>query len=391
MQIQQNMDGIQTTHVGTLPRPRRLRDLMQRKYSGAPCDEERYQQVLRHAVADVVREQVGCGIDIVSDGEFSKPGLFTYFSERLKGFERRPRAESNRSQHEIATVPEPHEDYANRTETGAARVSAPQLVCVGPVEYRGDKLVAADIANVKAAAAAAGVGNEHVFLVAPGPSGPIENAYYTSDEEYLHALAAELNKEYRAIIDAGLLVQIDDPFLEGIFLSPNLDAAQKLRRAEICVEATNAALQGIPPEYVRLNAHHGIEEGRRIAEAPFADIVPYLLRIEAGSYCFDAANPRHEYDYRLFERIKIPNGKVLVPAVIARAGNIVEPREIIAERIIRFARLVGRESVIAGADCSAAILSLEASTSADVRPAAVWEKFKAMRAGADLATEQLWG
>jgi 5-methyltetrahydropteroyltriglutamate--homocysteine methyltransferase len=196
-----------------------------------------------------------------------------------------------------------------------------------------------------------------------------------------------MGKEYRAIVDAGILVQIDDPFLPDIFYEPGLDDVQKKRRAEIYVEAINAALKGIPPEYVRFHTCYGINEGPRIYEAALKDIIDYVLKIEAGSYSFEAANPRHEHEYHLFERVKVPEGKVLVPGVITHASNIVEHPELIAERIVRFARLVGRENVIAGADCG---FSSQALYNTEVHNTVVWEKFKAMREGADLATQQLW-
>lgn len=387
MQLQQNTDRIQTTHIGSLPRPHALLDVMKAKYSGQNYDESAYQRTLRTAVADVVREQVDCGLDIVTDGEFSKPGFFTYIRERLDGFEARPGLKVQLFQQEVAAFPEYYEQYFKRAMMGGAVVSLAPVVCVGPVKYRGEKLVATDIANVKAAAAAAGVANEHVFLPATAPSGVGKNEYYKSDEDYFHALAAEMGKEYRAIADAGILVQIDDPFLPDIFYEPGLDDAQKKRRAEIYVEAINAGLQGIPAERVRFHTCYGINEGPRIYEAALKDIIGYVLKINAGSYSFEAANPRHEHEYHLFESVKVPDSKVLVPGVVTHASNIVEHPELIAERIIRFARLVGRENVIAGADCG---FSSQAMYDTEVHRTVVWEKFKAMRAGADLATQQLW-
>ena len=387
MQLQQNTDRIQTTHIGSLPRPHALLDVMKAKYSGQNYDESAYQRTLRTAVADVVREQVDCGLDIVTDGEFSKPGFFTYIRERLDGFEARPGLKVQLFQQEVAAFPEYYEQYFKRAMMGGAVVSLAPVVCVGPVKYRGEKFVATDIANVKAAAAAAGVANEHVFLPATAPSGVGKNEYYKSDEDYFHALAAEMGKEYRAIADAGILVQIDDPFLPDIFYEPGLDDAQKKRRAEIYVEAINAGLQGIPAERVRFHTCYGINEGPRIYEAALKDIIGYVLKINAGSYSFEAANPRHEHEYHLFESVKVPDSKVLVPGVVTHASNIVEHPELIAERIIRFARLVGRENVIAGADCG---FSSQAMYDTEVHRTVVWEKFKAMRAGADLATQQLW-
>src|SRR6478672_1713355 len=388
MQLQQNTDRIQTTHIGSLPRPHRLLDAMKAKYSGQAYDEKAYQDALHNAVADVVREQVQSGIDIVADGEFSKPGFFTYVRERLDGFEARPEMKLKLFEQEVAAFPEYYQQYFKQAMMGGAIVSLAPVVCVGPVKYRGEKLLQTDIANVKAAAAAAGVANEHVFLPATAPSGVGVNEYYKSDEEYFHALAAELSKEYRAIVDAGILVQIDDPFLPDIFYEVGLDDAQKKRRAQIYVEAINSALKGIPPEYVRFHTCYGINEGPPLYEASLADVIGYMLMINAGSYSFECANPRHEHEYHLFERIKLPEGKVVCPGMITHASNIVEHPELIAERIMRFAKLVGRENVIAAADCG---FSSQALYRTEVHHTVVWEKFKAMRQGADLATRQLWG
>jgi 5-methyltetrahydropteroyltriglutamate--homocysteine methyltransferase len=271
---------------------------------------------------------------------------------------------------------------------GGAIVPITPVVCVGPVKYRGEKYLQIDIDNVKAAAKAAGVPDQHVFLPATAPSGVGINEHYKSEEEYFHALAAELGKEYRAIVAAGLLLQVDDPFLSDIFVDPGLDDAQKKRRAELYVESTNDALAGIPAERVRFHTCYGINEGPRLHEAALSDVLPYMFRVDAGSYSFEAANPRHEHEYHLFERIKIPEGKVICPGIITHASNIVEHPELIAERILRFANLVGREQVLAGADCG---FSSQALYRTEVHPTVIWEKFKALRQGADLASRQLWG
>src|SRR3974390_1990921 len=388
MQLQQNTDRIQTTHIGSLPRPHRLLDAMKAKYSGGPQASSAFQRALRSAVADVFRKQVDCGIDIVTDGEFSKPGFFTYIRERLEGFESRPNMKIKLFEQEVAAFPEYYEQYFKQAMMGGAIVSLAPVVCVGPVKYRGEKLVRIDIDNVKAAAAAAGVANEHVFLPATAPSGVGINEYYKSDEEYFNALATEMGKEYHAIVDAGILVQIDDPFLPDIFFEVGRDDTEKKRRAEIYVEAITRGLKGIAPERVRFHTCYGINEGPRIYEAALADIIEYMLKINAGSYSFEAANPRHEHEYHLFERVKVPEDKVLVPGVVTHASNIVEHPELIAERIIRFARLVGRENVIAGADCG---FSSQAMYITEVHPTVIWEKFKAMRQGANIASRQLWG
>ena len=387
MNIQQNTDRIQTTHIGSLPRPHALLDLMKVKYNGQPFDRGKFEALLAASVNDVVRKQAECGIDIVTDGEFSKPGFFTYIQERLEGFETRPGQKMKLFQQEVAAFPEYYADYFKQAMMGGAIVGLAPVVCVGPVKYRGDEFVQRDIANVKRAAAAAGIADAHVFLPATAPSGVGINEYYKTEEDYFHALAGELSKEYRAITDAGILVQIDDPFLPDIFFEPDLDRAQMKRRAEIYVEAVNIGLKGIPPERVRFHTCYGINEGPRLYEAALSDIIEYVLKINAGSYSFEAANPRHEHEYHLFETIKLADGKVLCPGMITHASNIVEHPELIAERIVRFARLVGRENVIAAADCG---FSSQALYRTEVHDTVVWEKFKALRQGADIATKKLW-
>jgi 5-methyltetrahydropteroyltriglutamate--homocysteine methyltransferase len=387
MNIQQNTDRIQTTHIGSLPRPHALLDLMKAHYNGQPFDQAKFETLLAASVNDVVRKQAECGIDIVTDGEFSKPGFFTYIQERLEGFESRPGQKMKLFQQEVAAFPEYYAEYFKQAMMGGAIVGLAPVVCIGPVKYRGDKFVQRDIANVKKAAAAAGIADAHVFLPATAPSGVGINEYYKSEEEYFHALAGELAKEYRAITDAGILVQIDDPFLPDIFFEPDLDRKQMQRRAEIYVEAVNIGLKGIPPERVRFHTCYGINEGPRLYEAALSDIIDYVLKINAGSYSFEAANPRHEHEYHLFETIKLADGKVLCPGMITHASNIVEHPELIAERIIRFAKLVGRENVVAAADCG---FSSQALYRTEVHDTVVWEKFKALRQGADIATKKLW-
>jgi 5-methyltetrahydropteroyltriglutamate--homocysteine methyltransferase len=387
MSIQQNIDRIQTTHIGSLPRPHALLDLMKAKYNDQPYDWKAYDVVLKESVAEVVRKQAECGIDIVTDGEFSKPGFFTYIRERLEGFESRPDAKFKIFEQEVAAFPEYYAEYFKSAMLGGAIVKLAPVVCVGPVKYRGEKILQTDIANVKEAAKAAGIPDHHVFLPATAPSGVGANEYYKSEEEYFHALANELHAEYKAIVDSGILVQIDDPFLPDIFFEVGLDDAQKRKKAQIYVEAINMALKGIPADRVRFHTCYGINEGPRLYEAALSDIIEYMLKINAGSYSFECANPRHEHEYHLFERIKVPEGKVLCPGVITHASNIVEHPELIAERLLRFAKLVGRENVMAGADCG---FSSQALYRTEVHPTVVWEKFKAMRQGADIASKKLW-
>jgi 5-methyltetrahydropteroyltriglutamate--homocysteine methyltransferase len=387
MTLQQNTGRIQTTHIGSLPRPHHLLDQLKAKFSGQPFDQKAFDTALRQAVVDVVRKQVECGIDIVTDGEFSKPGFFTYIQERLSGFEARPNQKMLLFQQEVAAFPEYYAEYFKQAMMGGTIVAITPVVCTGPVAYHGQAPLARDIDNVKAAAAAAGVPLHHVFLPATAPSGVGINEHYKSEEDYFHALAVEMNKEYKAIVDAGLLVQVDDPFLADIFVEPGLDDQAKRRRAEVYVEATNVALKGIPAERVRFHTCYGINEGPRLYEASLSEIISYVLKINAGSYSFEAANPRHEHEYHLFETVKVPDGKVLCPGVITHGSNIVEHPELICERILRYVNLVGRENVIAAADCG---FSSQALYKTEVHQTVIWEKFKAMREGADLASRKLW-
>src|SRR6187551_2572515 len=273
MALQQNTHHIQTTHIGSLPRPHSLLDLLKAKYSGQSYDENKLNSVLTQSVADCVRKQVECGIEIVTDGEYSKPGFFTYVRERFDGYESRPNQKLMIFQQEIAAFPEYYAQYFKEAMMGGAILPLVPVACTGPVKYKGEDKLQADIANVKAAAKAAGVPDHQVFLPATAPAGAGTNEYYKTDEDYFHAVAAELNKEYRAIVAAGILLQVDDPFLSDIFVEPDLDENQKRKRAEIYVEATNAALKGIPAERVRFHTCYGINEGPRIYEANLAQVI----------------------------------------------------------------------------------------------------------------------
>jgi 5-methyltetrahydropteroyltriglutamate--homocysteine methyltransferase len=297
MAVQQNTDHIQTTHIGSLPRPHKLLDILKAKYGRQPYDEVELNSTLAQAVTDCVRKQIECGIEIVTDGEYSKPGFFTYIRERFDGFEARPNQKLILFQKEVSAFPDYYAQYFKDAMMGGAILPIVPVVCTGPVKYKGEDKLQIDIANVKAAAKAAEVPDHRVFLPATAPSGVGINEYYKNDEEYFHALATELNKEYRAIAAAGILVQVDDPFLPDIFVEPGLDDKQKKRRAETYVEATNEALSGIPAERVRFHTCYGINEGPRIHESNLPEIIEYVLKINAGSFSFEAANPRHEHEY----------------------------------------------------------------------------------------------
>jgi len=373
---------ILTTHVGSLPRPPALLDLMKEKLAGRP--PAGYDEHVRQAVADCVRRQVEAGIDIVADGEQAKPGFFTYVRERLEGFESRPQMKKELFAAEVSAFPEYYAEYFKQAMTGGAIAPVVPLVCTGPVKYCGGEALRRDLDNLRRAAQQAGA--KAAFMPAVAPSGVGGNEYYRSEEEYFHAVGEALRTEYRAIVDAGFVLQVDDPFLCDIFVDPAVPPERRAGRARMYVEAVNESLRGIPPEKVRYHTCYVINEGPRIHEAALAEVAPYMLRVNAGAYSFEAANPRHEHEYHLWESLKPAPGRKLIPGVITHASNIVEHPELIAERLLRFARLVGPENVIAGADCG---FSSQAMYHTEVHPTVVWEKFRAMRAGADLAARRL--
>ena len=376
---------ILTTHVGSLPRPHDLLDLMKEKLSGRSFDRERYEKRVKTAVTECVRRQSESGIDVVTDGEQSKAGFFLYVNERLEGFEARPKMRRKFFPAEVSAFPEYYAQYFKQAMLGGTVAPVVPMVCTGPVKYRGQEALERDIANLKAAAA--GVTPEGVFMPAVAPSGVGSNEYYRTEEEYLHAVGAALRAEYKAIVDAGFLLQVDDPFLSDIFADPDYDAKQRRARAAMYVEAINESLRGIPPEKVRFHTCYGINEGPRIHEAALSEVVGPMLEVNAGFYSFEAANPRHEHEYHLWETVKLPEGRKLIPGVITHASNIVEHPELIAERLMRYAKLVGRENVVAGADCG---FSSQATYSTEVHPTVVWAKFEALRDGARLASERLF-
>ena len=378
-------DRILTTHVGSLPRPAALLDLMKARLTGGAVDPHAYDAQVAAAVAGIVGEQIANGLDIVSDGEMSKPGFFTYVQERLDGFEARPGQGTQPFAAEVAAFPEYYAAYFKRAMFGGTLTAVAPMFCIGPVAYRGQAALDQDLANLRAALAP--TPHATAFVPAVAPAGVGSNAYYKSDEEFLYAVGEALRTEYLAIVAAGFLLQVDDPFMSDVFVDPALDAAARIRRADLHVEVINHALRGIPAEKIRFHTCYGINEGPRIHEAPMSEIVGHMLRVNAGAYSFEAANCRHEHEYHLWETVKLPEGKVIMPGVITHASNIVEHHELIAERIIRFANLVGRENVIASADCG---FSSQACYHPEVHPTVMWAKFRSMAEGARLASARLW-
>ena len=375
---------ILTTHVGSLPRPHELLDMMKARLAGVPYDRAAYDAKVREAVAETVARQLECGIDIVADGEQSKPGFFTYVRERLQGFEPRPGMRVPFYEAEVSAFPEYYKDYFARAMGGGGVAPMVPMVCTGPVRYTGQEAVARDIDNLKAALR--GREAASAFMPSVAPSGAGLNEHYRTDEEYFEAVGDALREEYKAIVDAGFLLQIDDPFLSDVYSDARYDDKQRQKKAGLFVDALNHALRGIPEDKVRFHTCYGINEGPRIFDARLKDVVGDMLKVKARYYSFEGANARHEHEYHVWESVRLAPGKALIPGVITHASNIVEHPELIAERLVRYARIVGAENVIASADCG---FSSQACYKTEVHPKVIWEKFKALAEGARLASRQL--
>jgi 5-methyltetrahydropteroyltriglutamate--homocysteine methyltransferase len=387
--MKRSTERILTTHVGSLARPRAVLDLLFAKERAEKFDSDFFESSVRDAVGEIVKRQVDAGIDVVCDGEQSKSSFLTYIAERLKGFSPSEKQGEDLWVESRETIAFP-EFYDAHRKTREGLVAQPvKLVCTGPVEYSGHVELQRDIANVKAAAEAAGV--EEVFMSAVSPSdveGQQPNEFYKTDEEYLAAIADAMHEEYQAIVEAGLILQIDDPRLLTYYISrPDLSVADCRQWAELRVEALNHALRGMPADRVRFHTCYGINIGPRVHEMNLADIVDIMLKVNAGAYLFEAGNPRHEHEWRVWENVKVPEGKLLIPGVISHSTPLVEHPELIAQRLERFASVVGRENLIAGSDCGFASF---AATEQEIHPTIVWAKFQNLAEGARLATQRLW-
>ena len=387
--MQRSTGRILTTHVGSLARPRAVLDLLFAKERGEEFDGDVFETSVADAVGEIVKQQAECGIDVVCDGEQSKSSFLTYIAERLKGFSPSEKEGEDLWVESRETIAFP-EFYDAHRKTREGLVAQPvKLVCTAPVKYIGHTSLQRDIANVKAAGEAAGV--EEVFMTAVSPSdveGQQPNEFYKSDEEYLTAIADAMHEEYRAIVDAGLILQIDDPRLLTYYISrPDLSVNDCRHWAELRVEALNHALRGLPADRVRFHTCYGINIGPRVHEMNLADIVDIMLKVNAGAYLFEAGNPRHEHEWCVWENVKVPDGKLLIPGVISHSTPLVEHPELIAQRLERFASVVGRENLIAGSDCGFASF---AATEQEIHPTIVWAKFQNLAEGARLASERLW-
>ena len=392
--MRRSLERVLTTHVGSLIRPPELLDFIGKRTRREPYDERAYQQCLSASVRKIVAQQKQAGIDVPSDGEFGKQISWSQYAlERLSGFERRA----------VDRAANPFARGADRTRfaefyaeldaadgpPATAGATGSLAVCVGPIEYTGQEQIQRDIANFKAALQAAGVSEGFLPVAAPASVIPDRrNEYYASDEDCLQALASAMRTEYRAIVDAGLLLQLDDARFAVTYdrMVPPASLADYRRWVALHVEVLNAALEGIPEDRVRYHVCWGSWPGPHTTDVPLRDVVDLVLRVRAGAYLIEGANPRHEHEWRVWESAKLPAGRVLVPGVVSHATNIVEHPELVAERLVRIARLVGPENVMAGTDCGFA----QGPFHRRVHPSIMWAKLEALAEGARLAGRQLF-
>ncbi len=387
--MKRSTDRILATHAGSLPRPDDLLQMIWARERGKPYDANALRSRLQQAVREVVEKQVDIGFDVVNDGEFGKSSFIHYVNERLGGFEpsKEPAGSPFAGSREFKSFPEYYVSMAKGTPQPSA--AAMHMVCTGPATYKGQELLRADIENLKAALKEAK--QEEAFMTAIAPSD-VEwwqsNEYYKSEEEFLLAVADAMSVEYRAIVEAGFILQIDDPRLVTQYaMQPDWSVEQCRKWANVRVDALNHALRGLPREKVRFHTCYSINMGPRVHDMELKDIVDIFLRVNAGAYSFEASNPRHEHEWSVWKDVKLPPDTVLIPGVVTQSSVLVEHPNLVAERLTRFAGVVGRENVIAGADCGFATFA----GSDEIHASIAWAKLSALAEGARIASRQLWG
>jgi 5-methyltetrahydropteroyltriglutamate--homocysteine methyltransferase len=381
---------ILTTHVGSLIRPPELQDFLRLKQAGKPYDDKAYQSCLTDAVAAVVARQAQAGIDVVSDGEFGKSISWSQYAlERLGGFERRPIRNEAANPFKRGADRARFPEFYAELDAHDGVVTTVDAVCVGPITYTGQAELKRDIDNFKAALK--GVKAEEAFLPVAAPASVIpdrKNEFYKSDEELQAAIAEAMRTEYKMIVDAGFLVQLDDARNAVTYdrMVPPASFDDYRRWLEKQVEIINHAIAGLPADRIRYHVCWGSWPGPHTSDVPLKDIVDLILKVKVGAYVIEGANPRHEHEWQVWRTAKLGAGQVLIPGVISHATNVVEHPELVAERIVRLAKIVGRDNVIAGTDCGFA----QGPFHRRVHPSIMWAKLEALAAGARLASQQLW-
>jgi 5-methyltetrahydropteroyltriglutamate--homocysteine methyltransferase len=387
--MERSTDRILTTHVGSLIRPPALQEFLRAKQGGTPFEQKAYDKCLTDSVAGIVRRQAEAGVDVVSDGEFGKAISWSQYAlERLSGFERRP-VKSGANPFTRGADRERFAEFYAELDAHDGVATTVEAVCVGPIKYTGQTELQRDIDNFKAALK--GVNVREAFLPVAAPASVIpdrKNEYYKSDDDLVQAIAEAMRTEYRMIVDAGFLVQLDDARNAVTYdrMVPPATFADYRRWLERQVELINHAIEGIPRERIRYHVCWGSWPGPHTTDVPLKNIVDLILKVKVGAYVIEGANPRHEHEWKVWKDVKLADGQVLTPGVISHATNVVEHPELVAERIVRLAQIVGRENVIAGTDCGFA----QGPFHRRVHPSVMWAKLEALAAGARLASKELW-
>ena len=386
--MKRSTNRILTTHAGRLDGPRELTEITRDIVSGRALDIQKLMPLIRSGIVEVARKQAAAGIDVISDGELGKIGFggLAYYGRRLSGLGSR-KLKPGEAPYMALKTNERIEFAEFYKELQFMPAPPERAICNGPVKYIGHEDVKRDLEFFKAALAEANVKAEETFMCVLAPGWLhhfFYNEYYPSERDYLFALAEAIKHEYKAIVDAGFLLQIDDPALpdtyDMIVPMPTIDEYRKI--AAETIDALNHALTGLPEDRVRYHICWGSWHGPHTHDLPLKHVIDLMLKVEAGAYSVEAANPRHEHEWKIWKDVKLPAGKILIPGVVSHASNVVEHPELVADRIVRFAGLVGRENVIAGTDCG---------MGARVHPQIAWAKLKALAEGAQLATKELWG
>jgi len=388
--MKRSSDRILTTHVGSLIRPPALQEFLRLKQAGKPYDEAAYQKCLADSVAEVVRRQAQAGVDVVSDGEFGKSISWAQYAlTRLSGFERRAlKSEAENPFKRGADRTRFAEFYAELDAREEVSTTT-EAICVGPIQYTGQAELQRDIDNFKAALKDVNV--EEAFLPVAAPASVIpdrKNEHYKNEEDCLAAIAAAMRTEYKMIIDAGFLLQLDDARSAVTFdrMVPPASFADYKRWLSHQIDILNHAIEGLPQNRIRYHICWGSWPGPHTSDVPLKDIVDVLLKAKVGAYVIEGANPRHEHEWQVWKTAKLAPGQILIPGVISHATNVVEHPELVAERIVRLARIVGRENVIGGTDCGFA----QGPFYRRVHPSIMWAKLETLAAGARLASQELW-
>jgi len=388
--MKRSTERILTTHVGSLIRPLPLQDFLRTRQGGKPYDVKAYQKCLSDSVADVVREQAGAGIDVVSDGEFGKSISWAQYAlERLSGFERRPLRQETANPFKRGADRTKFAEFYTELDAKEAVATTTEAICVGPIKYTGQAELQRDINNFKAALKNVKV--EEGFLPVAAPASVIpdrKNEYYRSDEELQTAIAEAMRTEYKMIVDAGFLLQLDDARSAVTYdrMVPPASFADYRKWLARQVDILNHAIEGLPADRIRYHVCWGSWPGPHTSDVPLKEIVDLILKVKVGAYVIEGANPRHEHEWQVWKNAKLGAGQVLIPGVISHATNVVEHPELVAERITRLARVIGRENVIAGTDCGFA----QGPFYRRVHPSVMWAKLEALGEGARLASRELW-